>query len=101
MKCERLIKAYTVKLDGKAEMLLEFDSDDGNWNLLVNDDNPVTVTEIYDVAKSIFERSDEDEIGVINVLVFSVWLPITRDTKREVFLTNLVGELSINHFSLQ
>lgn len=104
MRCERLIKAYTVKLEGKAECLLEKDESEENekndsWNLLVNDDSSMTVTEIFDVAKSIFEQSREDEIGIINVCIFNVWFSITRDTKREIFLTRLVGDCSINYFS--
>lgn len=100
MKCERLIKAYTVVLEGKAKCLLENEEGD-SWNLLVEDDNTMTVTEIFDVAKSIFAQSSGDEIGIINVLVFDAWISITRDTQREIFLTNLVGNLSITQFSIQ
>lgn len=99
MRCRRLTKSYVVTADDMSEYLLKKDDEDSSWNLWTMDANIITVTEFFYFAKSILEQCSEDEIGIINVNVFNRWLPITRNTKKEAFLNDLVGDCETTRFS--
>lgn len=94
MKFERLVvQKFKVVCDKGCEICLEADScTPGCWNLILEKNCTITVTEVYDVVKSILDQSDEKTIRRIDAMVFERWTTIDRETTREKFLTSLIGK---------
>ncbi len=102
MKFERLVveKIKVVCCNG-IEMVLEPDTMGKKdydtrcplgWNLVVNEEASVTVTEIYDVAKGILEQNKKT-IEIIFVEVLGEKMSIKLETTKEEFLTSLIGDV--------
>lgn len=102
MKFERVVvEKFKVVCDNGIEMVLEPDTRGKKdldtlghlgWNLVVNEETSVTVTEIYDVAKGILEQNPKT-IEVICVKVLGQEMPIKLETTKEEFLTSLIGNV--------
>lgn len=94
MKFERVVvEKFKVVCDNGIEMFLEGDTNcDLGWNLIVDEETAITVTEIYDVAKGILEQNKKT-IEVIFVEVLGQEMPIKLETTKEEFLTSLIGDV--------
>lgn len=96
MKCERLVTMFKVVFDNNIEMILKpTNSGERIWLLQVGDYD-LTVSEIYDVAKSILESSEQQTIGTILVPVFGSVKAIIRETTKEEYFMNVIGDKSCN-----
>lgn len=102
MKFERLVvEKFKVVCCNGIEMVLEPDTMGKKdydtrwplgWNLVVNEEASVTVTEIYDVAKGILEQNKKT-IEIIFVEVLGEKMSIKLETTKEEFLTSLIGDV--------
>lgn len=92
MKCERLEKIFNVDAGQLIKM-----QEAGRWYLSFYDDIEITVLELYDFVKSIFEM-DNEEIKEISVDVLGTFVVIDQKTTVEEFLITLVGNVHYDSY---
>lgn len=97
MKCERLVSMFRVVCDDGTELFLESDFEFQKvWYLRTDKVGYITVSQIYDIAKSVLDGSDEQTVEMITVEVLGGMPTINRQTTKEEYLTTVIGNVSCN-----
>lgn len=95
MKMNRLVKAFVVKFDNGTELSLR-QCDEECWDIFLDDDCYITTSEVYALARDIFEKDVAKEIETITVFIDDEpRFTVNRDTTKEEFLCKLIDNRPI------
>lgn len=97
MKCERLVPELIVVCDTGHEIILRLEEGDNMiWEVLWNEEDVLTVAEIYELSRSILKKTSKELINELLVVVFGESFFINRKTTKESFMNDLIGNVRVD-----